>query len=72
MLPGMVTTEQKIAAEVRMRKLLAEAGLPDPDQIEYGHSCIRLLWHDQKAAVVIDLEPSAKDEFDPADEEEAA
>jgi len=57
----MSTLQQKIAADVRMRDLLAEAGLPEPDEIEYGESCIRLIWHSQKTAVVIDLEPGAED-----------
>ena len=52
-----------------MRELLAEAGLPDPDEIEYGQACIRLLWHDQKAAVVIDLESQPQGEFGDAAEE---
>ena len=73
MLPGMITLQQKIAAEVRMRELLDREGLPEPDEIEYGHACIRLIWHEQKLAVVIDLEdPKAEKLTDPSKWEEAA
>jgi hypothetical protein len=56
MLPGMATLAQKIAAEAKMRDLIAENGLPEPDAVEYGFTCIRLIWHEQKLAVVIDID----------------
>jgi hypothetical protein len=43
-------------AERRMRQLLADAGLPLPDEVQHGETSIRLLWHDRKVAVVVELE----------------
>jgi hypothetical protein len=45
-----------------MLELLADSGLPLPDEVQYGEACVRLLWKDRKVAVVIDL-----DEFDLVD-----
>ena len=39
---------QKIEAETRMRDLLEESGLPQPDYVEYGFTCIRLFFNDTK------------------------
>jgi hypothetical protein len=50
------TLKQKIMAETRMRELLEDNGLPPPDAVEYGFTCIRLLWHEQKAVVVVDID----------------
>ncbi|HET9074663.1 MAG TPA: hypothetical protein VFN48_08800 [Solirubrobacteraceae bacterium] len=58
----MASIDQKQQAERRMMDLLADSGLPLPDQVEYGADCVRLLWLDRKLAVVIDL-----DEFDELD-----
>ncbi len=38
-----------------MLDLLVDSGLPLPDEVEYGEACVRLLWHDRKVAVVVDL-----------------
>ena len=35
--------------------MLEQGGLPQPDEIEYGYTCIRLFWHEPKAAMVVDL-----------------
>ena len=53
---GMATLQQKIQAEVRMRELVEEHGLPTPDAIEYGHTCIRVFWHEPKTVLVIDID----------------
>jgi len=45
-----------------MIRLLEDAGLPLPDQVEYGEQCVRFLWHDRKVAVVVDI-----DDFDEID-----
>ncbi len=58
----MAPIDIKHKAERRMRELLDAAGLPGPDEIEYGNECIRLLWHDRKVAVVVDV--SDFDELD--------
>jgi hypothetical protein len=61
----MATLAQKIEAEHKMRELIAQGGLPDPDHVEYGYTCIRLIWLEQKLAVVIDIDP-------PPDEDDQA
>jgi hypothetical protein len=52
----MATLQQKIQAELKMRELVEEHGLPTPDAIEYGHACIRVFWHEPKTVVVIDID----------------
>ena len=52
----MATLAQKIEAETRMRDLLEESGLPQPDYVEYGFTCIRLFFDDTKHVVVIDID----------------
>jgi hypothetical protein len=52
----MATLKQKIMAETRMRELLEDSGLPQPDKVEYGYTCIRMLWYEEKAAVVVDID----------------
>ena len=53
---GMATLAQKIEAETRMRDLLEESGLPQPDHVEYGFTCIRLFFEDTKTVVVVDID----------------
>jgi hypothetical protein len=53
---AIATLKQKIEAEAQMRELLEEGGLPQPDEIEYGYTCIRLFWHDTKSVVIIDID----------------
>jgi hypothetical protein len=36
--------------------LLERERLPAPDEVEHRENSIVLLWHDQKLAVVVDLE----------------
>lgn len=55
----MATIAQKIQAERRMRELLEENGLPQPDHVEYGFTCIRLFFNDTKHVVIIDLDEPA-------------
>jgi hypothetical protein len=55
MLPGMAPIDIKQRAERRIRALLDNAGLPEPDEVQYGQASIRLLWHDRKVAVVVDV-----------------
>lgn len=39
-----------------MRDLLERGGLPQPDFIEYGFTCIRLFFESTKTVVVIDID----------------
>ena len=52
----MATLAQKMEAEKRMRGLLEESGLPQPDHVEYGFTCIRLFFDSTKQVVVIDID----------------
>jgi hypothetical protein len=52
----MATLAQKIEAEKRMRDLLEQGGLPQPDHVEYGFTCIRLFFEETKTILVIDLD----------------
>jgi hypothetical protein len=54
---GMATLKQKIEAETKVRELLETEGLPEPDEVEYDSTCIRLLWHRSKLALVVDIDP---------------
>lgn len=62
----MATLDQKIQAEIRMRELLETSGLPQPDHIEYGFTCIRLFFEETKTVVVIDID-QAEEASRPAD-----
>jgi hypothetical protein len=53
---GMATLAQKIDTERRMRELLEQGGLPQPDRVEYGFTCIRLFFERTKHVVVIDID----------------
>ena len=58
----MATLAQKINAERRMRELLEQSGLPQPDHVEYGFTCIRLFFERAKQVVVVDIdEPEGVD-----------
>jgi hypothetical protein len=60
------TLREKIDCERETRALLDREGLPEPDAVEYGHTCIRLFWHEPKLCVVVDIDER------PEDGEEAA
>jgi len=60
----MATLSQKINAEVKARLLVDQTGLPQPDQVEYGHTCIRLLWHAPRAALVVEIDDPRSDAVD--------
>jgi hypothetical protein len=49
----MTTTAE---AEQRMRELLADAGLPEPDEVQHGDGEVKFLWYDSKVAVVVNLD----------------
>lgn len=53
----MATLKQKMLAEWKARELLELEDLPAPDEIEYGETCVRLLWHEPKVALVVDIDP---------------
>lgn len=55
------TLEEKIAAEQRFREFLQEYGLPQPDAVEYGFTCLRFFYYESKTCVVFDLDDNAED-----------
>jgi hypothetical protein len=38
-----------------MLELIEGGGLPRPDQIDYGETCIRLFWNESRVVVIVDL-----------------
>jgi hypothetical protein len=71
----MATLKQKIEAERAIRELLKENGMPQPDAVEFGYTCIRLFWFDTKTCVVVDVDEEPEedqgqeaDELDPEDD----
>jgi hypothetical protein len=44
------------AAERALRELLPDAGLPQPDEVEYREESVVFLWHETKLAVIVDLD----------------
>ena len=54
---GVASLPKKIEAETRMRDLLEEHGLPEPDRVEYGYTCIRLFFEESRTVLIIDLDP---------------
>ena len=57
----MATLAEKIRAEHRVRTICDQSGLQAPDEVEYGHACIRLLWHDAKVCLVVDIDEAAEE-----------
>jgi hypothetical protein len=51
-------TPRGLDAERRLRELLAESGLPAPDEVRHDAEAgeVLFLFHEQRLAVVIDLE----------------
>lgn len=58
----MATLRQKIAAERKVRELLATENVAEPDRVEYAHTCIRLFWNGPKVVLVVDIDEFANDE----------
>ncbi len=52
----MATLKQKIECEMKVRAMLADADVPPPDHVEYGHCCIRVFWIEPKVALVVDID----------------
>ena len=52
----MAITGEHAAAERAFRELLPEAGLPQPDEVEYREESVVFLWHETKLAVIVDLD----------------
>jgi hypothetical protein len=55
------TLEAKIEADHRLRELLRSGGMPQPDEVEYGFTCVRFIFHESKTCVVVDLDEGGGD-----------
>jgi hypothetical protein len=64
----MATLAQKIQCEQQAREMLRSEGLPEPDWIEYGHTCIRLFWERSKVVLVVDIDKPPEG-FEPVGED---
>jgi hypothetical protein len=63
---AVASLKQKILAERTVRELLEQNGLPEPDEVEYGYGCIRLLFDEPKTVLIIDIdEPDEEDTIEP-------
>ena len=60
-----MSADLRVETELRMREILAEAGLPEPDDVEYGESSIWLRWDEQKLVIEINQIPAADPEPPP-------
>lgn len=52
----MATLAQKIRCEQHAREMLRDERLPQPDRVEYGHTCIRLFWEKSKVVLIVDID----------------
>jgi hypothetical protein len=52
----MATLAQKIQCERDAREMLKQNGLPDPDRVEYGYTCIRLFFEATKVMLVVEID----------------
>ena len=64
----MATLDQKIEAERNAREMVERGGMPQPDWVEYGYTCIRLIWSESKVVLVVDIDeppegPEPGDEY---------
>ena len=62
---GMATLQEKIAAEESGRAMLEAGDIRQPDYVEYGYTCIRFFWREEKLAVVIQIDEPPEG-FEPA------
>jgi hypothetical protein len=66
--PRVATLKEKVEAEQATRALLAHADLPQPDAVEYGYTCIRLLWMKPKACMIVQIDEPPEGWVDPIEE----
>ena len=61
----MSTPDRHDQAEARFRDLLAEAGIPEPDEVAHLRRCLMFVWEPSKFVVLIDLDelPQGDDPF---------
>ena len=69
--PTMATLKEKIDAERAARELFEKADLPQPDAVEYGHTCIRLFWAEPKTCVIVEIDEPPEGSDHPVDRAQA-
>ncbi len=57
----MATLKQKIECEMKVREMLEQADVPQPDHVEYGHCCVRVFWIEPRVALVVDIDDVPED-----------
>jgi hypothetical protein len=60
----MATMAQKIACEKKFRAIVSRTDLPEPDRIEYGCTCIWVIWEEPKVAVRVDIDVDPDFDYD--------
>ncbi len=58
-MPLMATLAEKIQCEQDTRAMLERNRVPQPDRVEYGHTCIRLFWEKSKVVLIVDIDDPA-------------
>jgi hypothetical protein len=56
----MVSIEMRLKAERRMRQILAEERMAQPDVVQYGSDCILFYWHGAEKAVIANISEDGK------------
>ncbi len=53
--------------ESRFRRIVEDAGLPQPDTVDYEPQAVAFYWDGPKVAVIVDLDEDLLDELETAD-----
>lgn len=60
----LATLREKRTAEQSARAMLDDHGLPQPDHVEYGATCVRLIWNEEKLVLIVDIDDPAPESAD--------
>jgi hypothetical protein len=60
----MATLADKIRCERKILAMVADQGLPKPDEVEHGYTCIWVIWHEPKVALRIDIDKDPDFDYD--------
>jgi hypothetical protein len=52
----MASLHQKIAAERNARAMLDDHGLLQPDDVEYGETCVRLFFREERVMLIVQID----------------
>src|SRR5947208_15412954 len=55
----MMYVARAVRAEQQFRHLLDRGGLAQPDEVEYHETEVVFLWHESKAAVIVELDETS-------------